>query len=82
MFICSHCGKVSAYTFKRAGNAQAWAVGKVNTNNLFTVRRVVWGLLHAQYEKRIDEEIRGALIMIETNYKRRDNVMPKAEPAP
>lgn len=77
MFICSHCGEVSAYTFKRAGNAKAWAVGRVNTNNLFTVRRIVWGLLAAQYEKRIDEEIRGAIIMIEVEHKQRQNPIPK-----
>ena len=75
MFICSHCGKVSATSvWKRPGNFDAWAIGEQRSNG-FHVRRIVWGLLMAQCEKRMDEEIRKASIMVEREYKQRQNVM-------
>lgn len=49
---------------KPAGNSSAWALGR-QTRNGFHVRRVVWGLLLAQHERREDEEVRAATIMVE-----------------
>lgn len=47
----------------RAANARAWAIGQQQRNG-FHVRRIVWGLVMAQAEKREGEEIRAALLMI------------------
>lgn len=58
---------------KHAANYSSWAIGRQQRNG-FHVRRVVWGLLMAQMERRPDEEIRAASIMIETNWKRRHAV--------
>ena len=77
MFICSHCGKVTSTSiWKRPGNADAWAVGEQRSNG-FHIRRVVWGLLMAQAEKRMDEEIRKASIMVEAQHKYRQNQLPE-----
>lgn len=48
-----------------AANATAWALGQQQGNG-FYVRRVVWGLLMAQAEKREGEEIRAAIISVES----------------
>ena len=40
---------------KHAANSTAWAIGEQRRNG-FHVRRIVWGLLLAQYEKREGEE--------------------------
>lgn len=53
-----------------AANATAWALGKQQGNG-FYVRRVVWGLLLASEERRPDEEIRAAVIMLEPTHKKR-----------
>lgn len=50
-------------TFVRARNCRAWAIGKP-TSNGFDVRRVVWGRLLARAEKRPDEQIRVAVILV------------------
>jgi hypothetical protein len=55
---------------KYASNGSAWALGQQRRNG-FHVRRVVWGLLLAWEEKRDDEEIRCAHIMVERQFKRR-----------
>ena len=55
---------------KHAANSTAWAIGEQRRNG-FHVRRIVWGLLLAQYEKREGEEIRAASILIERKFKRR-----------
>lgn len=55
---------------KHAANHTSWAIGRPQRNG-FHVRRVVWGLLMAQTERRADEEIRAASIMVETHWKRR-----------
>jgi hypothetical protein len=55
---------------KPAGNSSAWAIGQQRRNG-FHVRRVVWGLLMAWEEKRADEEIRAASILVERQFKRR-----------
>jgi hypothetical protein len=55
---------------KHAANSSAWALGRQQRNG-FHVRRVVWGLLMAQSERRDDEEIRAAAIMVEARFKRR-----------
>jgi hypothetical protein len=55
---------------ERAANNFAWAIGRKQRNG-FHVRRVVWGILMAQAERREDEEIRAATIMVEANWKRR-----------
>lgn len=55
---------------KHAANHTAWAIGRKQRNG-FHVRRVVWGLLMAQAERRSDEEIRAASIMIEAQWKPR-----------
>lgn len=71
MFVCQHCGETSASTtHKRAANAKAWAIGNQAANG-FHIRRIVWGLLMAQAEKRIDEEIREVLLMVEAEHKKR-----------
>jgi hypothetical protein len=53
-----------------AHNSAAWALGKRQRYG-FHVRRVVWGLTLAREERRDDEEIRAAVIMIEDQWKRR-----------
>lgn len=55
---------------KHAANHTAWAIGRKQRNG-FHVRKVVWGLLMAQLERRADEEIRAASVMVEANWKRR-----------
>ena len=55
---------------KHAANSTAWAIGEQRRNG-FHVRRIVWGLLLAQYEKREGEEIRAASILIARKFKRR-----------
>jgi hypothetical protein len=55
---------------KRARNNSAWAIGTQRRNG-FMVRRVVWGLLMASQEKREGEEIRAAVILVESEAKRR-----------
>jgi hypothetical protein len=50
----------------RARNADAYAVGQQERGG-FHVRRVVWGRLMARYERRADEEIRRACILVESN---------------
>ena len=61
---------------KHAANHKAWAIGSQQPNG-FHVRRVVWGLLMAWSERRPDEEIRAATIMVESVWKRR-HPKPKA----
>lgn len=58
----------------RAANAMAWVLGHQQGNG-FYVRRVVWGLLMAQAEKREGEEIRAAIISVETKGKRKTKNM-------
>jgi hypothetical protein len=53
-----------------AHNASAWALGRRQRHG-FNVRRVVWGLTLARIERREDEEIRAATILIEDQWKRR-----------
>lgn len=55
---------------KHAANHSAWALGEMRRNG-FHVRKVVWGLLLAQHEKREGEEIRAASILVEAAFKRR-----------
>lgn len=55
-----------------AANSQAWAIGCWRQNG-FHVRRVVWGFLLAQYERREGEQIRAATITVEREHKRRRN---------
>lgn len=57
-------------SLKHATNYRAWAIGRQQSNG-FNVRRVVWGLLMARSERRPDEEIRAAKIMV--GEKRRGN---------
>jgi hypothetical protein len=77
MFVCSHCGEVSSTGgLKRAANAKAWALGNQMANG-FHIRRVVWGLLMANMEKRIDEEIRQVLLIVEPTHKRRSHPAPE-----
>lgn len=59
---------------KHAANHTAWAIGRMQRNG-FHVRRVVWGLLMAQSERRSDEEIRAASIMVEATFKRRRRIV-------
>lgn len=60
---------------KPAINASAWAIGKRRRYG-FHVRRVVWGLTLAREERREDEEIRAATILVEDTWKRR-HAQPK-----
>ena len=48
---------------KAAGNADAWAVGQM-LHGRFHVRRVVWGRLAARHERRLDEVIRKARVLV------------------
>ncbi len=48
---------------RHARNAKSWALGEQKRNG-FHVRRVVWGLLMASMEKRPEEEIRRAVILV------------------
>jgi hypothetical protein len=48
---------------KHASNRNAWAIGTQKRNG-FHVRRVVWGMLMASVERRPDEEIRKAVIIV------------------
>lgn len=59
---------------KRAANAKAWAIGRPQRNG-FHARRIVWGLLMAQAERREDEEVRAAILLVEDQYKRRKNIL-------
>jgi hypothetical protein len=61
---------------KHAANCSAWALGEQRKNG-FHVRRVVWGLLMAQHEKRDAEEIRAATIMVESAFKRRRSMVER-----
>ena len=75
MFVCSHCDEISSTGgLKRAANAKAWALGNQMANG-FHIRRIVWGLMMANAEKRIDEEIRAVLLVVEPVLKRRSNPM-------
>jgi len=49
--------------FKHAANYKAWAIGRQQRNG-FQVRRVVWGRLMAREERRPQEEIRRATILV------------------
>lgn len=60
---------------KHAANHTAWALGEQRRNG-FHVRRVVWGLLLAQHEKRDGEEIRAASILVERKFKQRREATP------
>jgi hypothetical protein len=57
-----------------AANATAWALGQQRCNG-FYVRKVVWGLLMAKAEKREGEEIRAAMISVESKGKRKTKLM-------
>jgi hypothetical protein len=48
---------------KHAANFRAWALG-TQMRNGFHVRRIVWGKLMAQMEKRAGEEIRHAELLV------------------
>jgi hypothetical protein len=61
---------------KPAANSTAWAIGRQRRNG-FHVRRVVWGLLMAQCERREGEQVRAATILVEREYRRRRNVAPE-----
>jgi hypothetical protein len=58
-------------------NCACWAVG-LGFGESFYVRRVVWGLLHAQHECRENEQIRAAKIVVEPVFKKRKSLI--AEP--
>jgi hypothetical protein len=60
-----------------AHNSSAWALGRKQRYG-FHVRRIVWGMALALEERREDEEIRAATILIEDQWKRRhrEPVMP------
>jgi DNA-binding XRE family transcriptional regulator len=66
-------GKGKRKYMKYAANCYAWALGEQRSNG-FYVRKVVWGLLMASYEKRDNEEIRKASIQVEQNFKRRPDL--------
>jgi hypothetical protein len=64
---------------KHAANHRAWAIGRQRRNG-FHVRKVVWGLLMARSERRDDEEIRAATIMVEAKWIRRHAKPGDAKP--
>lgn len=55
---------------KHAANPRAFALGTPRRNG-FHVRRVVWGRTMAKAERRPDEEIRKATILVEYKTKQR-----------
>lgn len=61
---------------KCASNCSAWAIGTQRRNG-FHVRRMVWGLLMAQCERRDGEEVRAAMITVESHVKRRREIAPE-----
>lgn len=73
-----HCGKDGhplrsinclVHGRKRAANFKAWALG-TQLRNGFSVRRIVWGKLMAQMEKREGEEIRHAELLVGRRHSR------------
>ena len=60
--------------FKHPSNGDAWAIG-VQRSNGFHIRRIVWGLLMAQCERRAGEQVRRATILVERKFKRRADLM-------
>ena len=57
------------YPFVRAANTDCcYAIG-VTMRNGFHVRRVVWGMLMARYERRPGEEIRRAMLGVVSKSK-------------
>lgn len=59
-----------------AANSSCWAIGTPRANG-FHVRKIVWGLLLAQTEKRDGEEVRAATILVEKKYKWRRTIAPE-----
>ncbi len=49
--------------YRNAANRDAWAIGQSCAQG-FSVRRIVWGRLMAQCEKREGEQIRRARILV------------------
>lgn len=49
---------------REARNARAYAVGRQERSG-FHVRRIVWGRLMANYERREHEQIRRAIVLVE-----------------
>jgi len=45
-------------------NSKAYAIGALRPGG-FYIRRVVWGRLAAMYERRLGEEIRRAIVLVE-----------------
>jgi len=64
---------------KCAANSSAWAIGQQRCNG-FHVRKVVWGLLMAQCERREGEQVRAAMILVERAFKRRKKILPELKP--
>lgn len=54
--------------YRDAINWNAYAIGKVMPSGAFKVRRIVWGRLLARAERRKDEQIARAAIMIEDTW--------------
>ena len=54
---------------KQSRNGRAYALGRQERNG-FHVRRIVWGRLAATYERRLGEEIRRAIVLVERGKKR------------
>jgi hypothetical protein len=65
-----------------AANCACWGIGTMQVNG-FRVRRIVWGLLLAQAEKREGEQIRACTILCErTHRKRREIFDEQQDPQP
>lgn len=45
-------------------NSKAYAVGKLRPGG-FHIRKVVWGRLMAMYERRLGEQIRRAIVLVD-----------------
>lgn len=56
--------KLLAISCQHAANSRAYAIGGQQRNG-FRVRRIVWGRVMAQAEKRPGEQIRRAVILVE-----------------
>ena len=56
--------KAEPSTMRFAANARAYAIGQYQTNG-FRIRRVVWGRTLANAERRPDEKIVRAIVMVD-----------------
>jgi hypothetical protein len=62
---------------KHAANYQAWAIGRQQRNG-FHVRRIVWGRVMAEAERRAGERVMPAIIMLKEPPPRKARPLTRA----